>query len=236
VEAVGRPTAYYWLLKGGNPWQRLRNDHSQKMGGVEDNPSQEMGGVEGPPLPIFADDPSQKMRETPPKKWEGKSPLENPSIKSPMGDISPPLPPADDFPAIEAASEADPPPLAKSLPDGFEAFWSAYPRREGRRAAERAYSAALNRGADPSDVLRGAMRYAAERDRERDAVQRHRFTAMPATWLNADRWDDHPPPVPSGSFGSFGLDARGPRAAPRRESALEKAGFDMDAMFGEGWR
>ena len=69
-------------------------------------------------------------------------------------------------------------------PEGFAEFWSVYPRKEAKRAAVKAYRAALKR-ATAEDILKGAKRYAATRPEPR-------FTAMGATWLNADRWEDNP--------------------------------------------
>lgn len=59
-----------------------------------------------------------------------------------------------------------------------------------RLAAEKAWAAALARGADPEHVIAGARRYADE-CRGREA----RYIAHPATWLNAGRYDDAPAPT-----------------------------------------
>jgi hypothetical protein len=68
--------------------------------------------------------------------------------------------------------------------DDFQAFYDAYPRHVGRRAAEKAYKAALSRS-DAGAILAGAQRYAAAA-KGKDA----QFVAHPASWLNADRWLD----------------------------------------------
>ena len=74
--------------------------------------------------------------------------------------------------------------------DGFAEFWQAYPRRVAKGAAEEAYRQIIrNREATEGELLAGAMRYAAERDREDP-----RFTKHPATWLNGKCWTDEPPP------------------------------------------
>ena len=70
---------------------------------------------------------------------------------------------------------------------GFAEFWDCYPRQVAKRAAARAYVAAIRRGADPAAVIKGACRY---RD---DPGRDPRFTQHPATWLNADRWLDGQP-------------------------------------------
>ena len=75
---------------------------------------------------------------------------------------------------------------------GFAAFWSAYPRRVGRRAAEFAWRKACVRDGEAA-ILEGAERY-------RDDVNRvPEFTAHPTTWLNQDRWLDDPLPARGGS-------------------------------------
>lgn len=75
-------------------------------------------------------------------------------------------------------------------PDDFAVFWSIYPRREAKAAARKAWDKAIKR-ADPGRIVAGATRY---RD---DPARDPQFTAHPASWLNADRWDDEP--LPRGS-------------------------------------
>ena len=67
-------------------------------------------------------------------------------------------------------------------PDRFMEFYAAYPRREDRRSAERAWKAACKR-ASPETIIAAAGRYAETRDDENK-----KFTKLPATWLNADAW------------------------------------------------
>lgn len=76
----------------------------------------------------------------------------------------------------------------------FQAFWALFPKRRDKRAAERAWRAAIKNGANPADIIAGAERYAAER-KNQDA----RFTKYPATWLNAGAWEDEPDPQPQAS-------------------------------------
>jgi hypothetical protein len=72
-------------------------------------------------------------------------------------------------------------------PDGFEQFWSLYPRRLHKQTALRAYRAASKRpGFSLDDLLTATRHYALERD-----GQDERFTKHPATFLNDDRWRDH---------------------------------------------
>lgn len=70
----------------------------------------------------------------------------------------------------------------------FDRFWSAYPRRVGKKAAYVAWTKAVTE-ADPETIIAGALRYA--NDPNRDDT----FTAHPQTWLRAGRWDDEPLPA-----------------------------------------
>lgn len=75
--------------------------------------------------------------------------------------------------------------------DAFETFWSTYPRKDAKRKAEGAFRAALKR-ADAQTITAGAQRYADDPNRDPG------YTAMPASWLNADRWGDEPIRRPTG--------------------------------------
>jgi hypothetical protein len=66
----------------------------------------------------------------------------------------------------------------------FSQFWLAYPRREGKGAALKAYKNALKR-ASFDEIKAGAERYAKIcADREKQYIK------QPTTWLNADCWLD----------------------------------------------
>jgi len=72
----------------------------------------------------------------------------------------------------------------------FEAFWQAVPVKVGRATAERSYAKAVEK-TDPALILSAMKSYAASR-----LGQDPKFTAHPATWLNAGRWaDDAPAPA-----------------------------------------
>ena len=72
----------------------------------------------------------------------------------------------------------------------FARFWTAYPRKVGKRTALAAFDRAARR-AQPSVIADGAERYRDDPNRE-DA-----FTAHPTTWLNRDGWEDAPLPAKS---------------------------------------
>ena len=70
------------------------------------------------------------------------------------------------------------------VPDGFDAFWSAVPKKVGKDAAIKAYRAAVKK-APPELILSGIKAYAVSvlgKDRQ--------YVANPASWLNAGRWGD----------------------------------------------
>lgn len=68
-------------------------------------------------------------------------------------------------------------------PDGFAAFWSAYPRKVGKGAARTAFVKAL-RKASVETILAGLARAEWSADPQ--------YIPHPSTWLNAERWDDAP--------------------------------------------
>jgi hypothetical protein len=84
-------------------------------------------------------------------------------------------------------------PRADRPPDGFADFWDAYPRKVAKRAAAKAYAAALDRGAEPAELLTAVRRYAALA-----ASSDPKFVAHPTTWLNQGRYDDEIPVAPAG--------------------------------------
>lgn len=71
----------------------------------------------------------------------------------------------------------------------FERFWTQYPRKVAKLAAQRAFAQTVKKGVDPEDILRGAMRYVAKCDGQDPKYIKH-----PATWLNAGCWADEPSP------------------------------------------
>lgn len=67
--------------------------------------------------------------------------------------------------------------------DKFEEFWKEYPRKIDRKQAKRAFRTALKR-ASFEDILAGAIAY------KNDPTRKPEFTKYPATWLNADAWEN----------------------------------------------
>jgi len=113
-------------------------------------------------------------------------------------------------------------------PDGFDTWWSAYPRHEGKGAARRAYTSAL-RKATVGELLEGARRYSgATADREQ------RFIKMPATWLNAESWTDELP-LPNHRKGPPVIDEwRNPVSMPAPRPERADPGDAIDRAFRVG--
>jgi len=73
---------------------------------------------------------------------------------------------------------------APATPAGFEEFWAVYPKRVDKGHARAAYVKALGK-TDTETLILGAKRYAAAQ-----AGGDPKFTALPTTWLNGERWED----------------------------------------------
>lgn len=65
----------------------------------------------------------------------------------------------------------------------FDEFWSAYPRKVAKGAARTAWLKAV-KIVDPSTLIAGAISYA------NDPARKPEYTKHPATWLNAECWED----------------------------------------------
>lgn len=72
-------------------------------------------------------------------------------------------------------------------PDAFDAFWTAYPRRVGKKEAIRSWNKALKAGVPAERIVQAAEAYSRER---RDEPVK--FTKYPTTWLNGGHYDDEP--------------------------------------------
>lgn len=101
---------------------------------------------------------------------ESHDPLKEVSLKEGRKK-EPPKPPASGGPRDRTAYPAD-----------FDAFWMAYPRKAGKRAALKAWTGAIVRAGDAGVIMAG--------------LASHRFTLNadfiphPSTWLNRDQWLD----------------------------------------------
>jgi hypothetical protein len=87
----------------------------------------------------------------------------------------------------------------------FDEFWSVYPRKDDRKAAEAAYARAVRNGTTEEELVAGAMRFSAERAGEDPA-----FTKYGVTWLKGECWKN--PSAPKPPVNGFN---GGSRAGPR---------------------
>jgi hypothetical protein len=77
-------------------------------------------------------------------------------------------------------------------PVGFDDFWQAYPKKEGRKPALSAYSGALDCGVSPDTLTAKAAQYA-----EAKAAVDPQYLKTPANWLKGECWlEDPQPPRP----------------------------------------
>lgn len=117
------------------------------------------------------------------------SSLETPSVVTSLSLVPTP----EELPASEKIKDKDSARKSKDqTPEGFDEFWSVYPRKVRKVAARESYARAL-RKTTAKDLLAAAQRYAATPGLE------ERFTAHAVTWLNQERWTDSlPEPAPEG--------------------------------------
>lgn len=94
---------------------------------------------------------------------------------------------------FDVDEQGEPEGSAALLAAGFDRFWETYPRRTAKGAARRAWPAAVRAAGSIEKILAGARRYRDDPNRD------EQYTAHPATWLRAERWDDPPLPARTGS-------------------------------------
>ena len=82
-----------------------------------------------------------------------------------------------------ASDESLKEPEKKQLNAQFEEFWNSYPRKLDKAKAFRAFKSALAR-AKFEDILAGVIAY------RNDPRRNPEFTKYPASWLNADSWEN----------------------------------------------
>jgi len=81
----------------------------------------------------------------------------------------------------------------------FEEFWAAYPRKAGKGQARRAYSAAMKKEVH-AEIIKAAIKYA-----DLSKTKDKQYIAMPASWLNGERWLDEE--EDQGNWGALNLDS-----------------------------
>lgn len=74
----------------------------------------------------------------------------------------------------------------KDIPELFDEFWKAYPRKAGKGAAVTAYKKAIKK-ISAQELLDAAAAYGASPN-----LPEMQYIPHPATWLNGERWLDAP--------------------------------------------
>lgn len=69
----------------------------------------------------------------------------------------------------------------------FEAFWKAYPRKQGKGNARTAFKKAKAKGVPLEKMIQAIEQQKCSKQWKTDGGQ---FIPLPATWLNQERWDD----------------------------------------------
>jgi hypothetical protein len=82
------------------------------------------------------------------------------------------------------------------FPAGFDAFWQAYPRKQAKTQAAKAFARLRADDALLARMLDTVAQQAASEQWRRDGGQ---FIPLPASWLNGQRWEDAPLSAVSGS-------------------------------------
>jgi len=95
---------------------------------------------------------------------------------------------------------------SRELDAHFEEFWNAYPKKLDKAKAFRAFKSAMKR-AKFEDILAGVIAY------RNDPQRNPEFTKYPASWLNADSWENTIAPSPDSEAAE--------RARIRREKERE---------------
>lgn len=85
---------------------------------------------------------------------------------------------------VQTGSKSDEP--SNAYPAAFEHWWSAYPRKQGKRKALAEWRRATKR-VDRDELVTKTKTFASFHAREGTDKQ---FIPLPTTWLNRDGWDD----------------------------------------------
>lgn len=95
--------------------------------------------------------------------------------------LFPLLSPAPDAPAVK--------PQRKNMVSDFEQFWTIYPKKVGKKAAETAYGAMMSRPKPPTleQLIASVEAHKGLWSWKKEGGQ---YIPMPKTYLNQDRWKD----------------------------------------------
>lgn len=147
-------------------------------------------GVSDQTLPPVPDEalPPGVQTDTPPGDWLDTPPGASPDTPG-VSDQSPPGV-SDQSPKHRKLETGKGTRESPPTPSRFDEWWRAYPRRDGKIAARKAFDRVRKQNlATDDELVAGAQRYAEAR-----AGQDPQFTKMPTTWLNGGHWADEAAP------------------------------------------
>lgn len=86
---------------------------------------------------------------------------------------------------------------------GFDAFWAAYPKHQGKTGAKKAWNTLA-----PDEDLRRVILSAIEGQKKNNPSwleENGKYIPMPSTWLHGNRWEDETIPNSSSKFSEMDL-------------------------------
>jgi len=164
--------------------------------------------------------PEHMLEEQPPAPGPapGPAPTQAPAPDSGMRAVPPPVPQVP--PSDHRVARSRPPAAADAADPQFDRFWAAYPKRTGKRDAQRAWEKHK-----PSEAMTDLIVAALTRQKSWPQWTREegRYIPNPSTWLNQGRWDDEPVEADERMFSTNNPKTAGNLAAAERWLAKGKA-------------
>ena len=84
------------------------------------------------------------------------------------------------------------PPYSPPTGEGFDRFWAAYPKKRSKGAARKAWDKLHVDSTMQATILQAIQRAKQSEDWQKDGGQ---YIPYPATWLNAEGWEDEEPEI-----------------------------------------
>jgi len=129
-------------------------------------------------------------------------------------------------PATPAAGKAGG--VREGVEAGFDAFWGAYPRKDAKQAARKAWQKLAPDAALTERISAGLKRAKASAQWQEEGG---RFVPYASTWLNGCRWDDEPAPAAASASRPSTKGDRGSEAELRAQGKA----LGLEARPGEDW-
>jgi hypothetical protein len=171
----GKTNHYRWIIKN----DRWQNRHA----GRDDDPTSQPDEKEQRLLPLS--DEKWATAVTPSQSEKGNCNSEKGQLAFQKG-VTPVAPTLSNESIYDPIYRLSTPRHVQITSTIFDEFWRAYPKKVARTDAMRAFERAAQL-APVNEIIRGAMRYAAE-----CVGEDTRYTKYPATWLNKGCWSDPP--------------------------------------------